>query len=70
VFKRTTYDEVKKLYYNFMLDSVSPARGLANPAIIYKPEYLQYHLEKDLNGNYRMTDGYPDAGAYEWQPTK
>ena len=70
VFKRTTYDEVKGLYYNFMLDSVSPARGLGNPDIIYKSDYLQYHLEKDLNGNYRMTDGYPDAGAYEWQPTR
>ena len=70
VFKRTTYDEVKGLYYNFMLDSVSPARGLGNPDIIYKPEYLQYHLEKDLNGNLRLTDGHADAGAYEWQPTK
>jgi hypothetical protein len=63
VFKRTTYDYVKGLYYNFTLDSISPARGLADPAIA-----AQFPL--DLNGNSRFQDGKPDAGAYEWQPTK
>jgi len=63
VFKSTKYDEIKGIYYNFMPDSVSPARGLANPDVI-----SQYHLEYDLNGNLRGNK--PDAGAYQWQPTK
>jgi hypothetical protein len=63
VFKSTTLDVVKGTYYNFTPDSVSPLRGLADPAVI-----SQYHLEYDLNGNLR--DDKPDAGAYEWIPTK
>lgn len=63
VFKNITYNQQKGLNYNFSLDSVSPARGLADPAIVTK-----YHLEHDLNGNLR--DDKPDAGAYEWVPTK
>lgn len=63
VFKSTRYDYVKNTYFNFMPDSVSPARGLADPTIA-----ANYPL--DLNGKNRMTDGAPDAGAYEWQPSK
>jgi hypothetical protein len=63
VFKSIHYDEIKGTYYNFMPDSVSPARGLADPVIA-----AQYPL--DLNGNNRLEDGKPDAGAYEWEPTK
>lgn len=63
VFKSTRYDEIKGTYFNFTPDSVSPLRGLADPAVI-----SQYHLEYDLNGNLR--DDKPDAGAYEWVPTK
>jgi len=63
VFKSINYDEAKGTYYNFMPDSVSPVRGLADPAVI-----SEYHLEYDLNGNLR--DDKPDAGAYEWMPTK
>ena len=46
-----------------MPDSVSPARGLADLTIA-----LQHPL--DLNGNNRLKDGAPDAGAYEWEPAK
>ena len=70
VFKSTSYDPQAHTYYNFTPDSVSPARGLADPALFGNSNYTQYHLEKDLNGNNRFEDGYPDAGAYEWQPTK
>jgi len=63
IFKSIRYDYVKNTYFNFALDSVSPARGLANPAIA-----AQYPL--DLNGNNRLSDGAPDAGAYEWVPKK
>lgn len=63
VFKRTTFDYGKGLYYNFTPDSVSPLRGLADPAVI-----KQYNLQYDLNGNLR--DEKPDVGAYEWMPVK
>lgn len=67
VFKSTRYDLEKNTYFNFMPDSVSPARGIGNvidPIIVTK-----YHLDFDLNGNSRPANN-PDAGAYEWQPTK
>lgn len=63
VFKSITYNYEENTYFNFMPDSVSPARGLADPTIAN-----QYPL--DLNGNNRLSDGAPDAGAYEWKPTK
>jgi hypothetical protein len=63
VFKSIRYNLEKNTYFNFMPDSVSPARGLADPVIA-----SQYPL--DLNGNNRLSDGAPDAGAYEWIPTK
>ena len=63
VFKSINYDLTKKTYFNFTPDSVSPARGLADPKVA-----AQYPI--DLNGNNRLTDGAPDAGAYEWKPTK
>jgi len=63
VFKSTNYDYKENSYFNFSPDSVSPARGIADPVITAK-----YHLEYDLKGNRR--DNEPDAGAYEWEPTK
>jgi len=63
LFKNNYLDYEKGKDYNFTPDSVSPARGLADPAVI-----SEYHLEYDLNGNLR--DDKPDAGAYEWMPTK
>lgn len=63
VFKSTTYDYEKSTYFNFNLDSISPARkiGIADPIISKK-----YNLDYDLNRNLRSTYGATDAGAYEW----
>ncbi len=63
IFKSIYYDYEKKIYFNFMPDSISPARGIADKTIAN-------HYPLDLNGNNRMADGTPDAGAYEWKPTK
>jgi len=63
IFKSIHYDHVKNTYFNFALDSVSPARGLADPTVA-----AQFPL--DLNGNNRMNGNKPDAGAYQWQSTK
>jgi len=65
VFKNTYYDYKKNTYFDFTPDSVSPARGLADSKIT-----LDANLQLDLNGNNRLEDGKPDAGAYEWKPTK
>ena len=62
VFKSIRYDYEKNTYFDFTPDSVSPARGLADPTIA-----AQFPV--DLNGNKR-DDGAPDAGAYEWKPKK
>lgn len=62
LFKSIREDLTKKVYFNFMPDSVSPLRkALADPAIA-----LQFPL--DLNGRNRLADGTPDAGAFEWVP--
>ena len=63
LFKSISYDYEKKTYFNFTPDSLSPARGLADKAVAE-----QFPI--DLNGKSRLTDGAPDAGAYEWIPTK
>jgi len=63
VFKSIRYDYEKSTYFNFTPDSVSPARGLADKTIA-----AQFPL--DLNGNNRLEDNEPDAGAYEWKPMK
>lgn len=62
IFKNITYDYDIGLYFDFTPDSVSPARGLADPTIAN-------HYPLDLHGKNRLTDGAPDAGAYEWFPT-
>jgi hypothetical protein len=62
VFVRDVYDYKKDGYFDFMLDSISPARDtVADPLIS-----SQYPL--DLKGRNRLADGQPDAGAYEWYP--
>lgn len=62
VFVRDVYDYKKEGYFDFMLDSISPARDtVADPLIS-----TQYPL--DLKGRNRLADGQPDAGAYEWYP--
>lgn len=63
LFKSVNYDLDKKVYFNFMPDSVSPVRGIADPVVA-----AQYPL--DLNGNSRIINNKPDMGAYQWQPYK
>lgn len=63
LFKSISYDYEKKTYFNFTPDSLSPVRGLADKAVA-----AQFPI--DLNGKSRLTDGAPDAGAYEWILTK
>ncbi len=62
VFMQARYDIKKKIYFDFDLDSLSPARGIADIAIAAR-------FPLDLNGRNRLTDAKPDAGAYEWFPT-
>lgn len=61
LFKTQRYDDLKNKYYNFMPDSLSAIRGIADPAVAQQ-------FPVDLNGNNRLVDGSPDAGAYEWIP--
>lgn len=63
IFKHPFYNDTTSVYFNFTPDSVSPVRGLADRTIA-----AQYPI--DLNGVNRLEDNAPDAGAYEWQPTK
>jgi hypothetical protein len=56
------WGKYEKRYYDFRLDSISPARDIADIQFIN-----QYNLQLDLNGNSRIADGKPDAGAYEWK---
>ena len=60
-FVNNRYDYKDGQYFNFVPDSISPARGIADPAIS-----TQFPI--DLNGKSRLEDGEPDAGAYEWYP--
>jgi hypothetical protein len=55
-----TKDE--KITCDFRLDSVSPARNIADITFVNL-----YNLQFDIYGNPRTADGKPDAGAYEWQ---
>ncbi len=63
VFKSINYNIEKGTYFNFRPDSISPTRGIADPAVA-----AQFPL--DLDGNNRMVGNKPDLGAYQWQPTK
>lgn len=63
LFKNNFFDKDKLEYYNFVPDSASRIRGIADMDIAIQYPY-------DLHGNSRLTDKAPDAGAYEWQPTK
>lgn len=63
IFINTRYMSVIDAYFDFRLDSVSVARGIANKAIAEK-----YPL--DLLGNDRIKDNSPDLGAYQWMPHK
>ncbi len=56
---RNTYFTLERGYYDFALDSVSPARGIADStwSKLYPLDRL---------GHSRLADGSPDAGCYEW----
>jgi len=56
-------EEERDYIYDFRPDSISDARSAANP--IYSGGY-----PLDLNGISRLSDGFPDIGAYEWVQTK
>jgi len=49
-------------YYNYQLDTLSPAKDVADKAIIERPELFEF-LNVDFNGNSRLP--LPDIGAYE-----
>lgn len=61
LFKSVSFNYEKKIFFNFMPDSVSPARSKADLSVA-----AQYPI--DLNGNNRILQGKPDIGAYQWQP--
>ncbi|BEG98254.1 right-handed parallel beta-helix repeat-containing protein [Bacteroides sedimenti] len=46
--------------YDFRPDSLNKAINIADPEIARNYPY-------DLNGRYRLKDGKPDAGCYEWE---
>ncbi len=60
IFRNTRFT-IERGYYNFLLDSVSPARGIGE---------AQYALPypTDRLGRPRPTDAAPDAGCYQWVP--
>jgi hypothetical protein len=63
VFRNTDFiwNNNEKSYYDFRLDSISPARDIGDI------QYVTPNLRYDLNGNDRTADNHPDAGAYEWK---
>jgi len=63
VFENTDFvwTNSKKAYYDFRLDSISPARDIGDI------QFVTPNLRYDLNGNDRTADSKPDAGAYEWK---
>ncbi len=62
LFRNTFLDSAKMTYYNFVPDSLSPFRDMADVE-------LAKDFPFDLHGNSRLADGKPDAGAYEWKPS-
>lgn len=61
LFVNTFYSHTDFLYYDFHLDSVSPARNIGD-----LPTAQKYPLDRE--GHSRLQDEAPDAGCYEWQP--
>jgi len=62
VFVNTHYKYKEYIYYNFHLDSISPARNIGDSLLVVQP----WHIDRD--GVSRM-DKKPDAGCYEWVAT-
>lgn len=61
VFVNTYYGLNDKRYFDFRLDSLSPARNVA------VEEWSKLYL-LDRLGHFRMEDNAPDAGCYEYVP--
>ena len=59
VFKQNFYRYKEYIYYNFSLDSLSPARGIADPEAVVVP------YDYDRRGIYRLP--VPDAGCYQYR---
>lgn len=58
--KNFLYIDSKERYYDFGPDSLSAAINMA----LYEDAQNYYPI--DLQGRYRLMDGFPDAGCYEW----
>ena len=64
VFRNTFYKYKEYIYYDFRLDSLSPARGIADPEIAKR---YPYDREGKLRVQYTQTDTIkPDAGCYQY----
>ena len=62
VFRNTFYKYKEYVYYDFRLDSLSPARGIGDSGTAAK-------YPKDREGIARTGEGIkPDAGCYQYQP--
>ena len=58
VFKQNYYRYKEYIYYDFSLDSISPALGIGDPTLLNR-------LPDDRNGITRLSP--PDAGCYQYQ---
>ncbi len=58
---RNTHFTIERGYYNFLLDSVSPARGIGDIEAAQRYPF-------DRLGRPRSADAAPDAGCYQWTP--
>ena len=69
VFVNDFYRYREYVYYNFHLDSLSPARGIGEEVSVIKnyPDFGDLRIDKDYDGVPRTT-GRPDAGCYQHQP--
>ena len=64
VFRNTFYKYKEYIYYDFRLDSLSPARGIADPEIA---KQYPYDRAGKLRVLYTQTDTIkPDAGCYQY----
>ena len=61
MFVSSRYAPPDYLYFDFRLDSVSPARNIGD-------KLTAKLLPTDRLGNSRLEDEGPDAGCYEWKP--
>ncbi|GEM_PF-79687 len=64
VFVNNYYKYLEYNYYDFRLDSLSPARGIGDSLVLL--EDVRY--QRDRLGNERPLNQRPDAGCYQYQP--